>query len=340
MKDLDWGELGFAYVKTDKRYMSRWRDGAWDGGELVDDEHMTIHECAGVLHYCQAGFEGLKAYRAPDGRVVAFRPDLNAERLDQTCDALMMPRLPKGRFVEAVDRLVNANLGFVPPHGSGATLYIRPYIFGSGVVIGVAPAPEFTFRVFCTPVGPYYKGGAKSMRAVISRFDRAAPRGTGHIKAGLNYAMSLLPHEEARENGFGDCIFLDAATRTHIEEASGANVIFVTKDGKIVTPKSPSILPSVTRRSLMVVATDMLGLQVEERPVAYAEVPEFVECALCGTAAVLSPVGSLIDGDREIVFRDSADTMGPITAKLRETLVKIQTCELDGPAGWVHEIKR
>ena len=250
-KNIDWANLGFSYQQTDKRYVANYKDGAWDEGGLVEDPMITMSECACVLQYAQTCFEGLKAYTAKDGHIVCFRPDLNAERMANTAKRLEMPVFPEDRFVDAVVETVRANKDYVPPYGSGATLYIRPYMFGIGPVLGVAPATEYQFRVFCTPVGPYFKGGAKPITIRVSDFDRAAPNGTGHIKAGLNYAMSLHAIVDAHEKGYSENLYLDPKTRTKVEETGGANFIFVTKDGKVVTPKSNSILPSITRRSLV-----------------------------------------------------------------------------------------
>ena len=249
-----------------------------------------------------------------------------------------MPVFPKEKFIEAVEQVVAANAAYVPPYGSGATLYIRPFMFGSGPVIGVKPATEYQFRMFTTPVGPYFKGGAKPITIRVSDFDRAAPHGTGHIKAGLNYAMSLYAIVDAHEQGFDENMYLDAATRTYVEETGGANFLFVTKDGKVVTPKSDSILPSITRRSLMIVAKEYLGLEVEERPVPFAEVAEFAECGLCGTAAVISPVGKIVDHGKEICLPSGMDEMGPITKKLYDTLTGIQMGRIEAPKGWIHTI--
>ena len=334
-KDIDWHNLGFGYVKTDKRYVSNFKDGAWDDGALISDDTITISECAGVLQYAQTVFEGLKAYTTEDGHVVCFRPDLNAERLEQSAQRLEMPAFPKDRFVDAIVQTVKANIDYVPPYGSGATLYIRPYMFGTNAVIGVKPADEYQFRVFTTPVGPYFKGGAKPITVRISDFDRAAPHGTGHIKAGLNYAMSLHAIVDAHKQGFAENIYLDSATRTKIEETGGANILFVTKDNKVVTPKSNSILPSITRRSLMVVAKEYLGLEVEEREVYLDEVKDFAECGLCGTAAVISPVGKINDHGKEICFPSGMEEMGPVTKKLYETLTGIQMGRLEAPEGWI-----
>ncbi len=338
-KDIDWHNLGFGYVKTDKRYVSNFKDGAWDDGALVSDDTITISECAGVLQYAQTVFEGLKAYTTEDGHVVCFRPDLNAERLEQSAQRLEMPAFPKDRFVDAIVQTVKANIDYVPPYGSGATLYIRPYMFGTNAVIGVKPADEYQFRVFTTPVGPYFKGGAKPITVRISDFDRAAPHGTGHIKAGLNYAMSLHAIVDAHKQGFAENIYLDSATRTKIEETGGANILFVTKDNKVVTPKSNSILPSITRRSLMVVAKEYLGLEVEEREVYLDEVKDFAECGLCGTAAVISPVGKINDHGKEICFPSGMEEMGPVTKKLYETLTGIQMGRLEAPEGWIKVIE-
>lgn len=338
-KDIDWSNIGFGYMKTDKRYVSNFKDGAWDEGIMTEDDKVVISECAGVLQYAQTIFEGLKAYTTVDGRVVCFRPDLNAERMADSAQRLEMPVFPKDRFIDAVVKTVQANIDYVPPYGSGATLYLRPYMFGSDAVIGVKPANEYQFRLFCTPVGPYFKGGVKPITIRVSDFDRAAPHGTGHIKAGLNYAMSLHAIVDAHNQGFDENMYLDAATRTKVEETGGANFLFVTKDNKIVTPKSDSILPSITRRSLMTVAKDYLGLEVEEREVFFEEVPEFVECGLCGTAAVISPVGYINDHGKEITFVNGCTEMGPVITKLRDTLTGIQMGQIDAPKGWIKEIK-
>lgn len=338
-KDIDWSNIGFGYIKTDKRYVSNYKNGAWDDGVLTEDDTVTISECACVLQYAQTIFEGLKAYTTENGHVVCFRPDLNAERFINSAIRLEMPQFPKERFINAVVKTVEANIDYVPPFGSGATLYIRPYMFGSNAVIGVKPAEEYQFRVFCTPVGPYFKGGAKPITIRVSDFDRAAPHGTGHIKAGLNYAMSLHAIVDAHNKGFDENMYLDPASRTKVEETGGANFIFVTKDNKVVTPKSNSILPSITRRSLMVVAKDYLGLEVEEREVYFDEIKDFAECGLCGTAAVISPVGKVVDHGNEICFPSGMDEMGPITKKLYDTLTGIQLGSIEAPEGWIKVIQ-
>ena len=338
-KNLDWSSLGFGYIQTDKRYVSNYKNGSWDEGTLTSDATITISECAGVLQYAQTVFEGMKAYTTEKGQIVVFRPDLNAERMVNSAKRLEMPPFPQDRFVDAVKQVVKANEGYVPPYGSGATLYIRPYMFGSDAVIGVKPAYEYQFRIFCTPVGPYFKGGAKPITIRVSDYDRAAPNGTGHIKAGLNYAMSLHAIVEAHEQGYAENMYLDSATRTKVEETGGANFLFVTKDGKVVTPKSSTILPSITRRSLVYVAKEYLGLEVEERPVYFDEVKDFAECGLCGTAAVISPVGKIVDHGKEICLPSGMDEMGPVTKKLYETLTGIQMGRIEAPKGWIQVIE-
>ena len=338
-KDLDWSSLGFGYRQTEKRYVTNYKDGAWDDGVLTEDANIVLNECAGVLQYAQTCFEGLKAYTTQDGKTVVFRPDLNEQRMHDSCERLEMPTLPEGRFVEAVKQVVKANEAYVPPYGSGATLYVRPYMFGSNPVIGVKPANEYQFRIFTTPVGPYFKGGAKPLTIKVSDFDRAAPHGTGHIKAGLNYAMSLHAIVSAHKEGFDENMYLDPGTRTKVEETGGANFLFVTKDGKVVTPKSDSILPSITRRSLMHVAKEYLGLEVEEREVLFEEVKDMAECGLCGTAAVISPVGKIVDHGKEICIPSGMEQMGPITQKLYDTLTGIQMGRIEAPEGWIRVIK-
>lgn len=338
-KNLDWSSLGFGYIQTDKRYVSNYKNGSWDEGTLTSDATITINECAGVLQYAQTVFEGMKAYTTEKGQIVVFRPDLNAERMVNSAKRLEMPPFPQDRFVDAVKQVVKANEGYVPPYGSGATLYIRPYMFGSDAVIGVKPANEYQFRIFCTPVGPYFKGGAKPITIRVSDYDRAAPNGTGHIKAGLNYAMSLHAIVEAHEQGYAENMYLDSATRTKVEETGGANFLFVTKDGKVVTPKSSTILPSITRRSLVYVAKEYLGLEVEERPVYFDEVKDFAECGLCVTAAVISPVGKIVDHGKEICLPSGMDEMGPVTKKLYETLTGIQMGRIEAPKGWIQVIE-
>lgn len=338
-KNIDWSALGFGYIKTDYRFVSNYKNGKWDEGCLTEDETIALNESAGVLQYAQTCFEGMKAYRTVDNKVVCFRPDLNAKRMADTAKRLVMPAFPEEKFVDAVLKTVKANIDWVPPYGSGATLYLRPYMFGSGIVIGVKPATEFQFRIFATPVGPYFKGGASAIKLRVPDYDRAAPKGTGHVKAGLNYAMSLYPIQEAHEQGYAENMYLDSATRTNVEETGGANIIFVTKDNTVVTPKSHSILPSITRRSLMYVAEHYLGLKVEERIIPYEEIKEFKECALCGTAAVLSPVGRIDNKGESIFFESGESGMGEITQKLYDTLLGIQMGRIEAPEGWLRVVE-
>ena len=337
-KNIDWGNLGFGYVKTDYRYVSNYKDGKWDEGGLTTDDMVTISECAGVLQYAQTVFEGMKAYTTEDGHIVTFRPDLNGERMEHSAARLEMPVFPKDRFVDAVVQTIKANAAYVPPYGSGATLYIRPYMMGTNPVIGVKPADEYQFRMFCTPVGPYFKGGAKPITIRVSDYDRAAPCGTGNIKAGLNYAMSLHAIVTAHADGFDENMYLDPKTRTKVEETGGANFIFVTRDNKLVTPKSDSILPSITRRSLVYVAEHYLGMKVEHREVYFDEVKDFAEAGLCGTAAVISPIGKIVDHGKEILIPSGMEEMGPVTKKLYDTLTGIQMGRIEAPEGWIKRI--
>lgn len=337
-KNIDWENLDFGYRQTDKRFVANYKDGAWDEGTLTEDANIVLNECAGVLQYAQTVFEGLKAYTTVDGKVVIFRPDLNASRMADSARRLEMPVYPEDKFIEAVEKTVKANFAYVPPYGTGATLYIRPYMFGSSPVIGVKPAQEYQFRVLTTPVGPYFKGGVKPLTIRVTDFDRAAPHGTGHIKAGLNYAMSLHAIVTAHEEGYDENLYLDPQTRTFVEETGGANFLFVTKDGTVVTPKSDSILPSITRRSLLIVAEKYLGLKVEERQIRLDEIHEFAECGLCGTAAVISPVGKVVDHGKEIVFGSDSENPGPVCMRLRETLLDIQLGKIEAPEGWIYEI--
>ena len=338
-KNIDWSNLGFGYIKTDKRYVANYTNGAWDEGGLTEDDKITMSECAGVLQYAQTVFEGLKAYTTEDGHIVTFRPDLNAERMMASAARLEMPVFPKEKFLDAIDQVVAGNAAYVPPFGSGASLYLRPYMFGINPVIGVKPADDYQFRVFATPVGPYFKGGAKPLTIKVSDFDRAAPCGTGNIKAGLNYAMSLHAIVTAHAEGYDENMYLDSKTRTKVEETGGANFLFVTRDNKVVTPKSDTILPSITRRSLIQVAQEYLGLEAEEREITLEEVKDMAECGLCGTAAVISPVGKIVDHGTEICMPSGMAQMGPVTQKLYDTLTGIQMGRIKAPEGWIRVIK-
>ncbi len=338
-KNLDWENIGFQYHETDKRYIANYEDGSWGEGQLISDPNIVINESAGVLQYCQQVFEGLKAYTAKDGSIVTFRPDLNAERMVQSAEGLRIPPFPKERFLEAVDQVVEANQDWVPPYGTGASLYLRPYIFALTPVIGINPAEEYQFRLYSTPVGPYFKGGAKPITLTVSEYDRAAPRGTGHLKAGLNYAMSLNTTVKAHEDGFDENLFLDAATRSYIEESGGANIILITDDKKLVTPKSNSILPSITKRSIIYLAENYLDLEVIERRIEFDELENFTEAGLCGTAAVISPIGKIVNGEQEIEFSNGMNKVGPVIKELYETLTQMQLGVIEAPEGWIRKIK-
>jgi branched-chain amino acid aminotransferase len=333
-KNIDWSNLGFGYMQTDMRFVSTYQNGAWDEGGLTDKATIEMSECACVLQYAQTCFEGMKAYTTADGKIVCFRPDLNAARMADSCRQMKMPVFPEDKFVEAVIETVKANAAWVPPFGSGASLYLRPFMFGIDSIIGVKPANVYQFRIFATPVGPYFKGGIKPLTLRISDLDRAAPRGTGHIKAGLNYAMSLYNIVDAHEQGYDENLYVDSASRTFIEETGGANIIFI-KGNTLVTPKSDTILPSITRRSIVQVAKDYLGMEVEERPVRLDEITEFEEAGLCGTAAVISPIGKIVDHGKEITYAG----MGEKIRKLYDTLTGIQMGTVEAPEGWIQIIE-
>ena len=314
-KNIDWGNIGFGYMQTDYRYVSTYKDGQWDEGGLTTDPNIVMSECACVLQYAQTCFEGMKAYTTEDGKIVCFRPDLNAARMVESAKRLKMPAFPEEKFLDAIKQTVKANSAWVPPYGSGASLYIRPFMFGWDSIIGVKPANVYQFRVFATPVGPYFKGGVKPLTVRISDYDRAAPRGTGNVKAGLNYAMSLYAIVDAHETG-------------------GANIIFI-KGNTLVTPKSDTILPSITRRSIVHVAKEYLGMEVEERDVELSEIDQFEECGLCGTAAVISPVGTIDDHGKLIHYAG----FGPKIQKLYDTLTGIQMGRIEAPEGWIQVIE-
>jgi len=335
--DINWGELGFSYIKTDLRYVSKWKDGKWDDGELVEDNMLTISEASTALHYGQQCFEGLKAYRTKDNKIQLFRPDQNAKRMAESCKRLLMPEVSVEKFIDACIKVVQANEAYVPPYGTGATLYLRPFIIGVGDNIGVKPAPEYIFCVFCVPVGPYFKGGMIPVNFNVADYDRAAPYGTGAAKVGGNYAASLYPHELAAKRGFADCIYLDPATHTKIEEVGSANFFGITKDNKFITPVSPSILPSITKYSLLHVAEEYLGMEAEEKDVFIDKLDEFKEAGACGTAAVITPIGG-IEYKEKLHVLYSETEVGPVTKKLYDTLYGIQFGDIKAPEGWIVEV--
>ncbi|WP_436513631.1 branched-chain amino acid aminotransferase [Clostridium thermobutyricum] len=335
--NIDWNNLGFDYIKTDYRYISIWENGEWDNGKLVTDNILSIEEGAPALHYGQQCFEGLKAYRTKDGSIQLFRPNKNAERMNQSCDRLLMPHIPVEKFIDACVQVIKANEKFVPPYGTGATLYLRPFLIGVGDNIGLKPASKFIFSVFCIPVGPYFKGGMKPVNFLVSDYDRAAPNGTGAAKVGGNYAGSLIAQKKAKANGFADAIFLDPATHTKIEEVGSANFFGITKDNKFITPLSPSILPSITKYSLLEIARDYFDMEVSEEDVFINDLDRFSEAGACGTAAVITPIGGIQMGEKLHVFYSETE-VGPITKKLYETLIGIQFGDVKAPEGWIYKV--
>ena len=339
-KSLDWANLGFQYRKTDYRFVAEYRDGNWTEEGLVDTETIPIHEGAPALHYAQQCFEGLKAQTAPDGRVLLFRPELNSERMNDAATRLLMPEVPRELFIGAVEQTVRANYAWIPPHGSGASLYIRPMLIGVGENLGLRPAQAYQFRVFVCPVGPYYQSaGLAVISLAVSDMDRAAPRGTGNYKVGANYAGGLLATRKAQAQGADEALYLDAAQRRYIDEAGSANIIIAMKGNRFVTPRSDAVLPSITRRSLMTLAEDKLGLKTECRPIDLrAEIDDFEEIAACGTAAVLSPVGRIWFDNEWHSFYDGGKSVGPIMQQLYDQLVGIQRGEQEDPYAWLHEV--
>lgn len=334
---VDWSNLGFSYIKTPWRFLATWKDGSWNEGELTEDNYLHIHEGSTALHYGQQCFEGLKAYRRKDGGINLFRPDENSKRMNRSAYRLRMPEVPEDFFLDAVKQVVKANQEYVPPYGSGATLYIRPLLIGVGENIGVSPAPEYIFTVFCMPVGPYFKGGLTPTNFIVSDYDRAAPNGTGAAKVGGNYAASLLPGYEAHQRKFSDCIYLDPETHTKIEEVGSANFFGITADNEFVTPKSPSILPSITKYSLLHLAQHSLGLTPVEGDVYLNELDRFVEAGACGTAAVISPIGGIQNGEDFHVFYSETE-VGPQTKALYDQLTGIQFGDIAAPTGWIFDV--
>lgn len=336
--NIDWNNLGFEYIKTDFRYISTWKDGKWDEGHLTEDNILHISEASCALHYGQQCFEGLKAYRTKNGDIQLFRPDRNAARLNDSLNKLLMPEIPEEKFIDACMQVVKANKDYVPPYGTGATLYLRPFVIGVGDNIGVKPAPEYIFCVFCLPVGAYFKGGMTPCNFMIADYDRAAPHGTGRQKVGGNYASSMHPHKIAADRGFADCIYLDPATRTYIEEVGAANFFGITKNNEFVTPKSPSVLPSITKYSLMEIAEKYLDMPVYERKVPISSLDEFKEAGACGTAAVITPIGGIEYKDKLHVFYSETE-VGPITKELYRILCGIQFGDVEAPEGWIFKVE-
>lgn len=339
-KNIDWSKLGFEYTRTDYRFSAIWENGAWSEGELITSEIMQLHEGSPALHYAQQCFEGLKAQTAKDGRVLLFRPELNAERMQNTADRLSMPRVPMDLFLRGVNEAVRANAAWVPPYGSGASLYIRPLLIGVGANMGLRPAKRYEFRVMVCPVGPYYKsGGMPVISLAVSDFDRAAPHGLGDVKAGANYPGGLYATRKAQELGAYEALYLDAAEHRYIEEAGSANIIISVAGNKLLTPASAAILPSITRRSLMDIAKHELGMETEARPIDLRkEVGTFEEVAACGTAAVLSPVGKIWFDNQWHTFYGNGEKVGPVMQSLYDCLCQIQRGERPDKLGWTQAV--
>ncbi|QQC23383.1 branched-chain amino acid aminotransferase [Streptococcus constellatus] len=336
--NLDWGNLGFSYMKLPYRYLAYYKNGQWEKGELTEDATLHMSESSPCLHYGQQAFEGMKAYRTKDGSVQLFRPDQNAKRLQRTSDRLLMPQVPTDMFVDAVKQVVRANEEYVPPYGTGGTLYIRPLLLGIGDIIGVKPADEYIFTVFAMPVGNYFKGGLQPTNFLIQEeYDRAASHGTGAAKVGGNYAGSFVPGQYAKTNGFSDVIYLDPATHTKIEEVGSANFFGITADNEFITPLSPSILPSITKYSLLYLAEHRLGMKAIEGDIFIDDLDKFVEAGACGTAAVISPIGGVQHGDEFHVFYSETE-VGPVTRKLYDELTGIQFGNVKAPEGWIVKV--
>lgn len=331
---MDKRPKGFIYTKAKFNYLSYYKDGSWDEGVLRENDELTISATSTALHYGQQCFEGLKAYRRKDGKIQLFRIEDNAKRFQESCERLAMPAFPVERFIQAIKEVVKANEEFVPAYGFGDTLYIRPFMIGVGNNLGLRPASEYIFNIIVSPIGPYFSGPAKPVDLLVSAYDRAAPNGTGNVKVGGNYAASLYPQLAAKKQGFADCIFLDPKTHTKIEEVGVANFFGITKDKKYITPKSPSILNSITNRSLKWLAMHVLDMQVLEEDIYIDELDHIIEAGACGTAVVISPIGSITKGNEKITFK-CHEEMGPITKQLYQLLVGIQFGDIKDPNHWV-----
>lgn len=334
---INWETLGFTYINTGKSFRAYYKDGEWSEGGIETANTVTISEASPAIHLGQQCFEGMKAYRTRKGEVQLFRPDQNAERMVRSARQVRLPEYPVEAFVKAVHEVVKANQEWIPPYGTGATLYIRPFLIGVGDVVGVAPGPEAIFGIYVTPVGAYFKGGLQPSRFLVSGYDRAAPRGTGAAKVGGNYASSFQAGKEAQEQDYADAIFLDPATHTKIEEVGSANFFGITQDDVFVTPKSPSILPSITKYSLLYLAENRLGMKTLEGDVYLDQLDKFKEAGAMGTAAVISPIGSITQGDKKHIFYSETET-GPLTKALYDELTGIQFGEKEAPAGWVQKV--
>ena len=335
---IQWNELGFSYIDTGKSFRAYFKDGQWSEGQIESSKYISISEASPVFHYGQSCFEGLKAYRTQNGDIQLFRPDKNADRMIDSAERLLMEPYPKEAFIEAVHKIVKENAEWVPPYESGATLYIRPFLMGVGDIVGVKPADEYIFSIFVTPVGPYFKGGLKPANFLISDYDRAAPNGTGAAKVGGNYAAGNLAGKLAKDQGYADAIFLDPATKTKIEEVGSANFFAITTDNRFITPKSPSILPSITKYSLIDIARERLGMEAIETDVYLKELASFSEAGAMGTAAVITPIGSIVHGEHRYIFGNGQD-VGSVTQRLYNELVGIQFGDVAAPEGWIQKVE-
>lgn len=339
LKNTNWAELDFSYKNVPYRFHAHWKDGKWDEGRLVTENKLSIDESAPCLHYGQQCFEGMKAQRSKDGRIWLFRPIENAKRFQQSARRLMMPEVPIELFMKGVKEAVKANADYVPPYGYGASLYIRPLLIGIGENLGVRPAPEYLFIVFVCPVGPYFKQGFKPISLKVeTEYDRAAPNGIGNVKAGGNYSASLWPLKIAREEGFDEVVYLDPKEHKYFEETGASNVFFVLEGNVIATPKSNSILNSITRRTIVQVAREEFGYTVEERRIHVDEMSKFVEAGACGTAAVITPIGSM--GYKGKIYKFYADgkEAGPVTRKLYDYITALQVGDVEDKWGWLEEV--
>jgi branched-chain amino acid aminotransferase len=335
--DLDWANIPFGYLKTDYNLRYTWRSGSWSEGSLTQDEHIPMHMAATCLHYGQEAFEGLKVFETKAGEVVVFRVDENAQRLARSCSKILMEPVPEELFIEAIYKVVNANLRFVPPYGTGASLYVRPLVIGTAAQVGVKPAGEYLFITFVTPVGPYFKTGFKPVNIIVEEeVDRAAPLGVGDIKVGGNYAAGLRASTRAKERGYTEVLYLDAKEKRYIDESGPANFFGVTKSGQYVTPKSDSILPSITNKSLVTLA-EAMGMKPERRPIDVEEIFDFTEAGCCGTAAVITPIGSITFRERKVVYSKDGNP-GRYSTELYKKLTAIQVGDAPDPYGWVRRI--
>lgn len=329
--------MGFALKETKFRYRAWTKDGAWDTGALTEDINITIHEGSNVFHYGQAIFEGLKAYRTKDNKIVLFRPELNFKRLNEGMDRIVAPRIPEELFFDAVESVVKANKDDIPEYGTGKSLYIRPFVIGHGMNLGVKPSDEYLFSVFCAPVGTYFAGGLQALDFITTDYDRAAANGMGQVKFAGNYGASLYPRKLAKDAGYAGVIYLDPLTHSKIDEVGAANFFGITHDNVLVTPRSSSILSSITKRSILYIAEHILGLKVEQRECDITNINEFKEAGACGTAAIITPIRSITHKGHRHQFGNGE--VGEVVKKLYDTLVGIYYGDIEAPEGWIKEVE-